>query len=58
MPIHNTGKTSVVDSDPHSFGCPGSGSGSRSMGIETKIYRPKFTNEPGFLPFKKAFVPS
>jgi hypothetical protein len=42
--------------DPHSFGCPGSGS---VLGMRIRIQEhenlPKFTNKPGFLPFKKAF---
>jgi hypothetical protein len=41
--------------DPHSFGCPGSGSvfecgsGSRSIKIDQNLQ-----NKPSFLPFKKA----
>jgi hypothetical protein len=47
--------------DPHSFGCPGSRSGSvLAMRIRPQEHGnwPKFTNIPVFLPFKKAFVPS
>ncbi len=46
----------VVDSDPHSFGCRGSGS---VLGIRIRFQEhgnwPKFTNKPGFL-LSKAFV--
>ncbi len=43
--------------DPHSIFCPGFGS---VLGMRLRIQehgnRHKFTNKPGFLPFKKAFV--
>ncbi len=45
--------------DPHSFGCLGSES---VLGLRIRIQKhgnwPKFTNKPGFLLFKTAFVPS
>ncbi len=45
--------------DPHSLGCPGSGS---ILGMRIRIKElgnwPKISNIPGFLPFKKAFVSS
>ncbi len=46
--------------DPHSFGCLRSVLGLRiRIRIRNQEYGnlPKFTNKPGFLPFKKAFVP-
>jgi hypothetical protein len=52
-------KTSVVDTDKHWFGSPESGS---ILGMRIRIqghgHFSKVTNEPGFLLFKKAFVPS
>ncbi len=45
--------------DPHSFGCLASGSVLRMrIRIQQHGNLPKFKNKPGFLPFKKAFVPS
>ncbi len=51
-----TWKTSVVDRDPHWFGCPGSGS-ILEMRIRVQEHGkwPKLTNKPGLLPFKEAF---
>ncbi len=54
-------KCTVVDSDPHWFGCPGSGS---VLGMRIRIQDNgawKLTNtdkKPSFLPFRKAFVTS
>jgi hypothetical protein len=49
----------LVDSDPHWFGCIGSGSQLvMRVWIQEHENVPILTNKPGFLPFKKDFVPS
>jgi hypothetical protein len=54
--------TSVVNPDPHWFGCPRWSVSGSLLGLRIRIHEngngPNLTNKSGFLPFKKTFVPS